>query len=208
MHSSRKISLVHRFLGTARYLRAHRRFVAFLIALICIARPSLASGDEAILLDGSKRPGELHFRDGAFQFLPSGQTTALLWTQLDRVVLTETKRLPLAPPFWWQAIFTNGDSLACQLIEVESNAIICDSTWFQGLRARRSLIRAFERPLGWAPWLRQDFTKEGSAVGRRPAKLGKRRRRSASVGWRSAGQSSRCNSPLTPPCPWARFSCI
>ncbi|HEV8060062.1 MAG TPA: hypothetical protein VGP68_09325, partial [Gemmataceae bacterium] len=130
------------------------------IVLATSAWVGQAQGDDAVLLDGTRRPGQLRFRDEKFEIVLAGQTDPLPWQQVDRVDLSAKNRLPPAPPFWWQATLTNGDRFACHLLEVESNAIICDSSWFQGLRVRRNVVRAFDRPLGWAPWLRQDFFKE------------------------------------------------
>ena len=160
MHSSREIPGNCRSTGSALFWVARRCFFPIAIALASLVGTATAHGDDAILLDGSHHPGELRFRDERFEFFLAGQNEPLLWPRLDRVGLSPKALAPLAPPFWWQVTLTNGDHFACHLAEIESNAIICDSSWFQGLRVRRNAIRAIERPLGWAPWLRQDFSKE------------------------------------------------
>jgi hypothetical protein len=112
------------------------------------------------LLDGSRRQGEIRFRDDKFTFLPAGQAAPLPWQQLDRV---ESRPLPApvpALPFSWHAMLANGDHFACNLLDIESNAMVVDTSWFQGLRVRRTAIRSLERPQGWATWLRQDFARE------------------------------------------------
>jgi hypothetical protein len=136
------------------------RTVLLVIVMIFNLPAPVARSDEALLLDGSRQQGELRLREERLEFFLPGQKTPVPWPQLDRVMLAQQALQPMAPPFWWQATLANGDSFACQLIELESNAIICDSIWFQGLRVRRNAIRSLERPLGWAPWLRQEFAKE------------------------------------------------
>ena len=117
----------------------------------------LVRRDEAVLLDGSDSV-ELVSRQRLDP--EAGDSAPTPWAQLDRVVPTPLPSLPPTPPLWWQATLTNGDRFACHVAEIESNAIVMDSSWFQGLRVRRHTIRALERPLGWAGWLRQDFSKD------------------------------------------------
>ncbi len=138
------------------------RWLIFLLALVLATSvwQCQAHGDDAVLLDGTRRPGQLSFRDEKFEITLAGQNETFPWKQLDRVDLSTKNRLPPAPPFWWQATLINGDRFACNLLEVESNAFICDSSWFRGLRVRRNLVCCFNRPLGWSPWVRQDFAKE------------------------------------------------
>lgn len=139
-------------------LRAFAYVLVWSLPFVSGAYP--ARGDDAVLLGGSRRPGLLRFRDEKFEFVPAGANAPLPWDQLDRVELKASTNLPPAPPFWWQATLTNGDHFACHVQEIESNAILTDSSWFQGLRVRRNSIRALERPSGWASWLRQDLSKE------------------------------------------------
>ena len=161
MHSSHDVCLTSRLTSSGPLPSGSWRILALLLVTLSVFQTLVARGDEAILLDGSRRQGELRFHDERLDFFLPGQNTPVPWPQLDRVVLAQKPLEPSsAPPFWWQVTLSNGDNFACQLIELESNAIICDAAWFQGLRVRRNAIRALERPLGWAPWLRQEFAKE------------------------------------------------
>lgn len=130
------------------------------MCLLILALTPTARADEAILLDGSRLHGELRFRNERFDFFPDAQANPLPWAQIDRVEPAQKSSLPPTLPACWLATVINGDQFGCQLLEIESNAFIADSSWFQGLRIRRNAVRAMARPQGWAPWLRQDFLKE------------------------------------------------
>ena len=140
------------------YPRRQPFLIACSLSLLSFLNP--ASGDEALLRDGTRSGGALSFLDGKFSFTPTRSGGSISWNRIDRVEPTRKQSSALIPPFWWQATLINGDKFACNLAEIESNAVILDSAWFQGLRVRRSMIRAIERPLGWTPWLRQDLIRD------------------------------------------------
>ena len=162
MLSLREVPLSYRLACPASLPCGNWQIIALAVVFLFTSRNTFARSDEAIFLDGSRHQGELRVRDERLEFFVAGQNRPVPWPQLDRVVVAQKTLEPPAPPFWWQATLSNGDNFTCQLIEVESIAIICDSAWFQGLRVRRNAIRALERPLGWAPWLRQDLAKEAN----------------------------------------------
>ncbi len=129
-------------------------------ALSLFTFSNLARADEAFLRDGTHSTGALSFLDGQFSFAEARSKGAVSWSRIDRVEPTGKQSSAQIPPYWWQAILVNGDRFACNLAEIESNALILDSPWFQGLRVRRSMIRSLERPVGWTPWLHQDLVKD------------------------------------------------
>jgi hypothetical protein len=113
-----------------------------------------------VLLNGKRVPGTLRFGAGTFTFV-SGQAAEILpWSQIDRVEPANRGVPGIPAPCWWQARLINGDQFSCRLQEIESNAFVCDSAWFQSLRIRRGAIRALERPQGWCPFLVQELGRD------------------------------------------------
>jgi hypothetical protein len=135
---------------------------AFWLALSLVIPDYVPTGraDEAILLDGTRRAGDLRFHEEKFTFISAGEASPLPWQKLDRVEPTRKPTVEPAMPFSWEATLTNGDRFACRLADIETNVLIADSSWFQGLRIRRTAIRSLERPQGWTNWLRQNLAKE------------------------------------------------
>jgi hypothetical protein len=130
------------------------RATVFAIIVLLICDPLHA--DDAVLLNGKRVSGTLRFGKSELTFVSGKAAEILPWNQIDRVEPASRAVAEIPAPCWWQARLINGDQFSCRLQEIESNAFVCDSAWFQSLRIRRGAIRALERPQGWCPFLVQE----------------------------------------------------
>ncbi len=135
-------------------------FLATLLFAIVFLQAAPTRADEAVLLNGKLVPGTLRFGDGKLTFASIKPGELIPWSQIDRVEPARQSVSDLSIPFWWQARLINGDQFYCHVQEIESNAIVCDSSWFQNRRVRRGVVQALERPQGWCPLVLQDLGRD------------------------------------------------
>lgn len=127
-------------------------------ACLCLASVwSAGQGQEAVLKDGERSKGRLEFQSGRLEFLPQGATVPLPWSKIQRVDLPGPDLLPPTQPFWWVLTTAAQDRLAAEVLQLDGAALSCRLPCSDGARIPREQILALERPLGWAPWIRQDL---------------------------------------------------
>jgi len=116
-----------------------------------------AGGEEAILRDGRRLPGQLGLAENRLQFMPSGKQVALLLDQLHQVRFAELPAPACLIGTVFHVVLADGQRLTGELHALDGEKLQIRAPWERLLSIPRQAVRALTQPTGYLSLVADDF---------------------------------------------------